>query len=190
MRPVEMISQLWFSCRGLILLLGTLLLANLLLYVVLDQLVVPRVISQERNYLQRQAEVRQLLHAQGSGVQTPEQEFVLARQDLAKFHNEIPEYHEFTGLVEELMVLAGRARLNITQISYQPEELPKNRLLRYDLGFNVSGDYEQVKKFIHSLEQSARLMSIRQIGLQGTAGDGVNLRLLLETYFRPAGETS
>lgn len=184
----ERASQLWGACRGLLLLLGGLLLANLALYVVLEQQVVPRIVEQEHLFLQRQAEVRQLLHTQGEGVKTPEQGFVLARKDLETFRELIPEYRDFTGLVEELLVLASRARLDITQINYQPEERPKNGLLRYDLDFNVLGDYEQLKKFIHSLEQSTRLMAIRQVGLQGTDGMGVNLRLRLETYFRPEKE--
>ena len=110
---------------------------------------------------------------------------MLASQDLSKFQQAVPDYQEFTGLIEELLVLSGRARLNITQISYSSETLEKTPLLKFNLNFNVVGDYEQVKKFIHSLEQSVRLITIKQISLQGADGDGVNLRLNLETFFRP-----
>lgn len=190
MRFLEILSQLWAVSRGLLLVLLGLLLANLALYAALDLQLVPRIADQERLFIQRQAEVRQLLHNQGEGAGSPEQLFVLALQDLAQFREEIPDYREFTGLIEELLVLAGRANLDITQISYQPEELPKSDLLRYDLSFNVTGEYEQVKKFIHALEQSERLLAIRQIGLQGAPVEGVSLRVRLETYFRPGGEAS
>ena len=181
MRLLEIISQIWVFHRRLILLLGFLLLANLVMIIVLEQQVVPRIVEQEKDFLLRQAEVRQLLHNQGGGARTPEQAFILANQDLSRFRENIPEYSEFTGLVEELLVLSNRARLNIAQINYQPESLSENGLLRYELSFNVSGEYENIKQFIHSLEQSQRLMSISQVGLQGTDGEGVSLRRHLET---------
>ena len=59
--------------------------------------------------------------------------------------------------------------------------------MRFELNFNVSGEYEQVKRFIHSLEQSSRLLAIKQIGLQGADDKAVSLRLNLETYFRSGG---
>ncbi|MDH3454854.1 MAG: hypothetical protein OEL80_06870, partial [Desulfuromonadales bacterium] len=61
MRWKGMIEQLWKSQRGLLTLLGVLLALNLLLFAALAQWLVPRVAEQESRFLQRQAEVRQLL---------------------------------------------------------------------------------------------------------------------------------
>ncbi|MDH3809715.1 MAG: type 4a pilus biogenesis protein PilO, partial [Desulfuromonadales bacterium] len=97
----------------------------------------------------------------------------------------VPEYREFTGLIEELLVLSSQSRLNITQISYASELLKKTPLLKFDLNFSVAGDYDQVKKFIYSLEQSVRLITIKQISLQSIDNEGVKLGLSLETLFRP-----
>jgi type IV pilus assembly protein PilO len=185
MRWKGMIEQLWKSQRGLLTLLGTLLILNLLLFAVLEQWLVPRVADQESRFLQRQAEVRQLLHNQAGAANTPEQLYVLASQDLSRFQQAVPDYQEFTGLIEELLILSSRASLNITQISYSSEELKETALLQFSLSFNVMGNYEQIKKFVHSLEQSVRLITIKQISLQGADADGVNLRLSLETFFRP-----
>jgi type IV pilus assembly protein PilO len=88
------------------------------------------------------------------------------------------------------MVLSNRASLNITQIRYSSEELKKVPLLKFSLNFNVAGNYEQIKKFIHSLEQSSRLITIKQIGLQNVEGDAVQLGLSLETLFRSGGRES
>jgi len=96
----------------------------------------------------------------------------------------VPDYQEFTGLIDELLVLSSRARLNITQISYRSEMLKEAPLLQYSLDFTVTGDYEQLKKFIFALEQSVRLITIKQISLQSAEETGVNLRLGLETFFR------
>jgi Tfp pilus assembly protein PilO len=187
MRWQELPGQLWKSHRGSLILLGSLLVVNLLLFVGLEQFLVPRVAEQENRFMQRQTEVRQLLHNQGGATKSPELQFVLASQDLSKFQQAVPDYKEFTALIEELLILSNRSRLNITQISYHSELLKESPLLKFSLSFNVAGDYEQVKKFIHALEQSVRLLTIQQISLQGTdaAGDGVTLKLNLETIFRP-----
>lgn len=190
MRLKETFEQLWSSQRSLLTLLGVLLVLNLLLFALLEQFLVPRVAEQEYRFLQRQAEVRQLMHKQSGAAGTPEQLFVLANQDILRFQQAVPDYQEFTGLIEELLVLSSRARLNITQISYSTEELKKSPLLKFNLKFNVVGDYGQIKRFIHSLEQSVRLITIQQINLKSADDQGVNLGLSLETFFRPGSRAS
>lgn len=190
MRIKELLELLWGTHRGSVLLLGALLALNVLLFVALDQFIVPKVVEEETLYLKRQAEVRQLLRNQGGNAETPEQLYVLASQDISKFELAIPEYRDFTALIEEILVLSNRASLNITQIRYSSEELKKVPLLKFSLNFNVAGNYEQIKKFIHSLEQSSRLITIKQIGLQNVEGDAVQLGLSLETLFRSGGRES
>lgn len=187
MRWQEMAKQLWDSHRHALILLGVLLILNLLLFAVLEQVVVPRVAEQKSNFLARQAEVRQLLRHQGGAANTPEEAYLMAVADLQKFRQTIPDYQEFTGLIEELMILSSRAGMNIGKIAYDTSPSAGSELLTLDLQFNVAGDYGQIKRFIHSLEQSARLIAIKQISLQGATDQGVNLRLNLETYFRSGG---
>ncbi|MEJ2699546.1 MAG: type 4a pilus biogenesis protein PilO, partial [Desulfuromonadales bacterium] len=67
-----------------------------------------------------------------------------------------------------------------------PKEEEKG-LLSDALSFTVTGKYEQVKKFIFSLEQSKRLIALEQISLSGGEQSGkeqVSLHLKLSTYFR------
>jgi len=190
MRWRELLEQLWKTQRSLLILIGVLLVSNLLLVALLDQWLVPKVTEQESRFLQRQTEVRQMMRNQGSAAITPEQLYLLASQDVVKFQQAVPDYQEFTGLIEELLILSSHAHLNITQINYTSEELKQSPLLKFSLSFNVAGDYEQVKKFIHSLEQSVRLITIKQISLQSSDNDGVKLRLNLETFFRPGSRES
>ena len=187
MRWKEMTGQLWGSHRRSLLLLGVLLVLNLLLYATIEQFVAPRVAEQKSHFLKRQAEVRQLLRNQGGATNTPEQAYLMAVEDLTKFRQIIPDYQEFTGLIEELLVLSNNAGLNITRIGYNSVQLEESELMQLDLKFNVAGDYDQIKRFIHSLEQSTRLIAIKQVGLQSANDEGVNLRLNLETYFRTGG---
>lgn len=190
MRVADIVGQIWKSHHKALVALAVLLVFNLFLFVVVGQWLVPQVIEKETLYLQKQTEMRSLLHSQGGSTKSPEQLYILASQDLSKFSQSVPDYIEFTGLIEELLVLSNRANLNIAQISYSSEELEESSLLKFGLSFNVAGKYEQVKKFIHSLEQSTRLLAIKQVSLQSTDEKGVNLLLKLETYFRPGGQES
>lgn len=190
MRLKDLFELLWKSHRKSLLLLGVLLVLNVSLSVSLEQFLVPQVSEEETRFLHRQAEVRQMLRKKGGAAETPEQLYVLANQDLTKFQKSIPEYRDFTGLIEELLVLSNRSQLNITQVTYTSEELKKSLLLKFSLNFNVAGDYAQIKKFIHSLEQSTRLITIKQISLQSVEDDGVKLGLSLETLFRPGSRES
>ena len=190
MRLTEMLEQLWKSHRGSLILLGVLMVLNLLLFAAFEQLIVPRVVEQESRFLQRQSEVRLLLRKQGGTIKTPAQLYVLASQDVSRFQQVVPDYQDFTGLIEELLVLSSRAHLNITRISYSSKTLKKIPLLKFSLNFNVAGDYAQIKRFVHSLEQSVRLITIRKISLQSADDDGVSLRLSLETFFRPGSRES
>jgi len=188
MNTRSLLVQLWQSQRRVMMMLCVLLVLNIALFFAVERLLVPRVLEQESLYLKRQNELRDLLHKKGGAANSPEQLYLLASQDVARFRQAVPEYQDFTALIEELLVLANRSRLDIKQVSYTSEELKGIPLLQSNLSFNVVGDYEKIKRFVHSLEQSVRLIIIRQISLQGTDDDDVNLRLSLETFFRPGGQ--
>jgi Tfp pilus assembly protein PilO len=190
MRLKATAEQLWAGHRRSLLLLLVLLVLNLLLLTALQQWWGPRLDEREARFRKRQAEVRALLKGQGEIARSPAQLFALGSQDLSRFRQAIPPYAEFSGLIEELLVLSSRARLEIDQISYRSEMLKDTPLLQYRLDFNVSGRYEQLKRFIHALEQSRRLLVIRQISLQESDAEGVSLRLSIESYFRPGGRES
>lgn len=190
MRLSALVGHVWKFHHKALVALAVLLVLNLLLFVAISQWLVPQVIDQETLFLKQQAEMRTRLHAQGEGARSPEKRYVLASQDVSKFRQAVPEYQDFTSLIEELLVLSSDARLNITQIGYASEELDASPLLKFKLSFNVAGDYEQIKKFIHSLEQSARLLVIKQISLQGSDEKGVNLLLNIETFFRAGSQES
>lgn len=190
MRLAALAGQVWKYHHKALVALAGLLVLNLLLFVVITQWLVPQVNDQEILFLQQQAEMRTRLHSQGEGARSPEKLYVLVSQDVSKFRQSVPEYQDFTSLIEELLVLSSAARLNITQIGYASEKLDESPLLKFKLSFNVAGEYEQIKKFIHSLEQSARLLIIKQVSLKGSDEKGVNLLLNIETFFRTGSQGS
>ena len=190
MHAKDVISQVWRYHHKALQALVVLLLLNICLFVVINQWLVPQVMEKERTLLKQQAEQRERLHSQGGGAMTSGQKYVLASQDISQFKQSIPDYQEFTGLIEELLVLSNQARLNITQISYATNDVKESSLLKLELNFSVAGDYEQIKRFIHSLEQSSRLLALTQVSLQESDEQGVRLLLSLETYFNSEEQDS
>lgn len=182
-----MLGELWQGQRRWLVAVGLLLVVNLSLYALLQQFLVPRVAEREQRFIQRQDQARQLLHEADGMADTPERHYLRTRQDIERFLSIVPDYEEFTGLIDELLVLAYRSDLTIRQITYATEELQSVALRQYNLAFTVNGSYENLKQFIHALEQSPRIMAIEQIALNTRdrdSGQEVSLRLSLQTVFR------
>ncbi len=193
MSRVELLKEVLRHHRTLVVLAGGLMILNGLFYLVLQQVVVPAVDQREQTFMHKQTETRQLLRRAGGYVDTPGQQLVKARRDIAEFRSVVPEHRDFTALIDELLVLAYRAGLQIDQISYSQEPLRQLDLLQYELAFTVTGQYAQLKQLIHALEQSPRIMGIRQISLNSKVEEGatrVALRLLLETFFTDEAQQS
>ena len=190
MRIHEFAIKLWQSHHKGLIAVAILLIVNLALYVGLEQVVLPRVNELEKTYIQKQADVRQLMRNRGGNANTPEQRYAVASKELKSFKEYVPDYQNFTGLIEELLVLSNKAGLNISQVNYKPETYKEIKLLQYSFSFQVTGSYESIKKFVHALEQSDRLLVINQIGLSGVDGGAVSLSLSLETFFRTGQNSS
>lgn len=182
MLPADFLRQLWSGHRLLLGVTVLLLLANLALGLTLQQYLVPTVNELEQQLIQNQSELR------GSAFKgSPAQLFFQGEQDLVVFREKIPSHQEFTALIVELQSLADEAGLDLNQITYAHEQGKGSDLLRYKLNFTLEGSYLDIKQFVHTLEQSSRLIIIEQIGLQGVGQDidtDVRLQLNLETFFR------
>ena len=139
MNARSLLVQLWQSHRRVMMLLGVLLVLNIALFFAVERLLVPRVLAQETLYLERQNELRDLLHKKAGTANSPEHLYLLASQDVSRFRQAAPQYQDFTALIEELLVLANRARLDIKQVNYATEELKGIPLLQCNLSFNIIG---------------------------------------------------
>ena len=175
-----------FNRKYPLIILGLLLL-NLAVYFLMVYLVTPWVGELERRFIEQQAQVRQT--QQGlAALATPQTIFRRGQSDLQSFRDQVPLRSEFPALMSDLYLLARKAGLDIERITYDPKLLTEAELLRYGLVFAVAGDYGQVKRFVHSLEQSSRLIAIEEIALSAGENEqgqsSVLLRLRLSTYFK------
>lgn len=109
-------------------------------------------------------------------------------EDLLKFSEMIPPKQKFADFVGDLFHWAGQTELDIRQITYQPKIDEETEYLNYGLSFSVQGEYNQLKKFIHLLENSKRLLIIDKITLSGKRdkdnSGSVSLQINLTTFFQ------
>ena len=181
MQPLILARELWLRHRVGLIIVGLLLFTNIGVLIGLQHFLVPAVDAREQLLIRRQAEMRS-----GTGSEAPAMIYAQGEKDLGEFEKRIPSHREFTGLIDELYGVAGETALDLSQINYSRKQ-EKDGLLRYTLGFNLAGQYADIKKFVHLLEQSPRLMLIEQISLQGGGREGSNevrLQLSVSTFFR------
>ena len=161
-----------------------LLLLNCVVFLYLTTFLEQEAKDLELRYINQQSEVRKAEQG-GRSAESPLVVYARGVKDLQSFRAAIPLKNELTGLVGEIFTLAESSGLEIDKISYNPKHQEEMRLLQYSLDFVVTGDYNQIKKFTHKIEQSSRFVAIDGMGLnRATKGNVVSLKLKLSTYFR------
>lgn len=142
-------------------------------------------LSHEQFRLQQYIRQRQVDYANsGVPISTVEQ----LERNLQRFDDMVPAEENFSLLLGDLFGWAEETGLSITSINYSHEDKQKSTYLNYGLSFSVSGAYNQIKKFIHLLENSERILMIDSIALSGSSAKGkvedVKLNIDLTTYFK------
>ncbi len=182
------VEVLWTQNRAAFVLLLVLLLGCCTFWLLQDYKIVPQIIRlrAQQDQLQQQLQQRELqVTTTGMPMSTAER----IDKDLRRFRELIPAKQQFSGFIGELFSWAEQAELDIDQVSYQPELVAELGMLGYGLNFSVTGTYEQLKRFIHLLENSSRILIIENIALTGAnspdEGDSVvSLQIQLRTYFQ------
>lgn len=184
----SLMKILWGENRGFTLLVLVLVFANICVYLAQTQWLDVRLSDTRETVLERQQALRTLQQQKNAGSM-PVSELKQAENDLAQFEKMVPSETKLSEFIGELFGFARSAKLEIKQISYSPEWDDGLDLLRYDLRFSVSGQYRQLKQFIHLLETAERILVIDGIGLSGGEAkkdkdSEVSLQISLKTYFR------
>lgn len=177
-------QAIWRINRKIPVILAILLLLNIIVVLYLTMFLEQQAEALERQYISQQSEVRKAEQG-GRSAESPLIVYARGVKDLQSFRQAIPEKGELTGLIGEIFNLAESSGLKIDRISYNPKHQKEMHLLQYSLDFVVTGNYNQIKKFTHKIEQSDRLVAIDGMALNSKKqGSDVNLRLKLTTYFR------
>ena len=125
-------------------------------------------------------------HTQGGRGDSESPVIIYTRgiEDLQRFRQAMPDKSELSGLVDELFSMADRAGLSIDSVQYNSRKESEQQLLRYVIDYQVTGTYKQIKKMIHLIEQSERIIFIDELSLGSARADkNVSLSLTLTTFF-------
>ncbi|PLX89222.1 MAG: hypothetical protein C0618_01545 [Desulfuromonas sp.] len=184
----DLIRTIWEQHRSLTIIVCLLLLINLAIFLAQSQLFDQRLMDKRDAVRQQQNGLRVLQQQKQSGSM-PVSDLEKVEKDLTRIQQMIPFEDQLSGLIGELFSTANDAGLSIKQVSYKPEMDKELELLRYDLQFSVSGQYGQLKHFIHQLEKAQRILVISDISLSGGEGRkgktaDVALKITLKTFFR------
>jgi type IV pilus assembly protein PilO len=92
-----------------------------------------------------------------------------------------PNYSSIDRRIGEL-ALKGPVRLSRVQYS---QGAPGSDLTEISLDAGITGNYQQIMRFVNSLERDQTFFVIRGLSLTGQQGGLVNLRLKVSTWLRP-----
>ena len=185
-----LLKVVWEQNRGILIALMLLLLVCVGFYLADDLYVEPeleKLLSEQTSLHLQLRQQQQRVTTEGIPLSTAER----MANDLSEFYAKIPPKAKFADFVGDLFSWADKADLAIRQVTYQPQIESELGFLKYGLSFSVQGDYGQVKKFIHLLENSSRILIVDNIALSGRPepdGDKneVALTIKLTTYFQEA----
>lgn len=182
----QLFNALWVENRGKVLTLLTLILLGGLLYGGRVFLLDPDLATAKQNLGQLEVELRrqQQLIAEGGGA-----DVAGLAVELQNFYQQVPQPEGLGDFIGQLYQLSTGAGIDIDQVSYAIKPLEELPLFAYQLSFSVSGDYRELKKFIHLLENSPSLIIVDQITLDSSGQKntgGVRLQIQVQTFFREA----
>jgi len=182
-----LLKEIWSQGRGWLVTMLLLTIISAALYIYQHQLVDPKneLLVEQKTELQKQLRERQAdLERSGVPISTVER----MQEELQKFTALIPPTQKFADFIGELFFLADQSQLEIDSVSYRPEVNKETEFLHYEVTFSVQGTYDQLKQFIHLLENSKRILIIDKIAMTGKRDEAdraeVNLQIGLTTLFQ------
>lgn len=181
-----LLKELWLQLHQWIYLISVMILVSASLYAYKQHVIFPKVelLQQQKN------EIKQKLTIQATQARNGEASVSSVEQmqhDLIQFAQSIPNKQQFSEFIGELFQLSEQSKLVLDRVKYQDKLDDKSGYLHYGVEFSVQGRYEQLKMFIHLLENSPRIFIVDQITLSDKRSKEnrsmVNLRIKLTTLF-------
>ncbi len=172
-------EELWRTNRVRTVLVLVGLILNILLFTVILTSMLPGLEKDQTILLQHQSiQRRAVTDPSNQGRRSPS-------AILEKFYGQVAAYEKFPEFLQQLYQYSGDAGLNINRITYRPEKTDLRTVLRYELDFSVTGQYGQIKEFLHALEGWQQLVVVEQVKLSGQKPDRdeVVLSIRLAAYF-------
>lgn len=109
--------------------------------------------------------------------------FEKQKQELAGIKQGIPTQKDMPLLVKDLVQTARRLNLSVSSITYDMPKRSGEELAMLSFLFPADGRYGDIRRFIHEVETSDRLVGIQDVKLEQDRGR-VKLQMKLVTYIK------
>ena len=109
-----------------------------------------------------------------------------SQENLEQFRKFLLTKNEFAKqVINQLSEMAKRLNLNLPAVSYRPEG-QEEQLTKMSFSFEVSGNYEAIRRFIHAIETSNDFLIIEDLILaqQSKDKESLDLKVRLVTYLK------
>ena len=107
--------------------------------------------------------------------------------NLNQFYSEVlsTKSERFISFQREVRDIAAKYNINVDAISYPRESFPKDKVTKLSAVMPLTGSYESLREFIHTIEKSPSFIVIESIQLANSKEGGVilGLNITLSTYF-------
>jgi Tfp pilus assembly protein PilO len=112
-----------------------------------------------------------------------------AEAELEKFHGEVlppdlPGARRITFL--RLEQLAERCNLRLERATSEPKPVRDSQLMRFAYAASLSGEYKNIRRFIHELEIAPEFLVLENVELSQSDVEnrGLNINVQIATYYR------
>jgi Tfp pilus assembly protein PilO len=98
----------------------------------------------------------------------------------------VPDRRQLWEILRYLDQTAADSGVSSTKVTYgAPIDVKGTKLILFEITMPISGTYEQVGRFLQTLERAPHFIIVKQVAMRGRAADGgVDLDIRVETYFR------
>jgi len=124
--------------------------------------------------------VVQKLEEKISNLNLAQQEYLLVQNDLYLVDQTLPEDPQISVLVRQIEGLCSKTGVSLEGVQYSPLDIKskifKNEPQPIEIKLVVSGDYQNLKNFLYSLDNFRRIFKIDSFGFK-TSKEGEKLTL-------------
>lgn len=167
--------------RRPLIILVALALINLAFYAILVYPLQSAAIREEDDYMQTRNRLASL-KAKASLAKTVQD----SSSAIGELTGRLPARNGLPYLIRDIHGVAREFDLRIPNVTYEPQKVKGEALTSLTITFPVEGNYPDIRRFIHEMETSDRLLMIEDIGISSSARETAttNLQMKLRTYLR------
>ncbi len=110
-------------------------------------------------------------------------------KDCDKFEHSLPSPNSVSSTISsELGDISKKAGVQLTDIAFKDKELPAHDITEREMEAGVSGQYENVVKFLNGLQKSPNFYVVDslELGTESNAPNQLRVGLHMRTFFRKA----